>query len=85
MAPTLTGERVKAIRSKTGLSQKKFADRLHISERNVENWEQEIHDVPEPARSLLILVEVDHRRVFKALDAALGAPDWVTNPRSKTQ
>ena len=34
-----TAERVKAIRSETGLSQVKFAERYGIPRRTLENWE----------------------------------------------
>ncbi len=31
---------IKAIRTKTGLSQQQFADKLNISSRTLQNWEQ---------------------------------------------
>ncbi len=75
MPAPLTGEQIKAIRNKTGLTQRQLGERLHVPFERIRDWEQGVHDVPDIARALFILVDIDHKRVFKALDAALGAPD----------
>ena len=40
-------ERIKAARAKTGLSQKRFAELLHVTKRNVERWETDDRTPPE--------------------------------------
>lgn len=58
---------VKAIRTKTGLSQIKFAMILGISKRTLENWEQGRRHPTGAARALLKLVDADPEYVLKTL------------------
>jgi len=48
---------VKRIRQRLGLSQKAFAQRLNVSVRTVQNWEQKRRFPTGPARVLLALCE----------------------------
>ncbi|WOF42875.1 helix-turn-helix domain-containing protein [Sphingopyxis indica] len=50
---------VKAIRSKTKLSQAVFAKTLHISKATVQDWEQGRRSPDGPARTLLGMVDAD--------------------------
>lgn len=38
--------KIRSIRSQTGLSQQAFADRYHIPKRTIENWERRINEPP---------------------------------------
>ncbi|RNF71670.1 helix-turn-helix domain-containing protein [Marinomonas rhizomae] len=58
---------VKAIRTKTGLSQSRFANLLGVSKRTLENWEQGRRHPTGPARALLKIVETDPEYALKAL------------------
>jgi len=58
---------VKAIRTKTGLSQSRFANLLGVSKRTLENWEQGRRHPTGPARALLKIVEADPEYALKAL------------------
>lgn len=58
---------VKAIRTKTGLSQSRFASLLGVSKRTLENWEQGRRHPTGPARALLKIVEADPEYALKAL------------------
>jgi len=58
---------VKAIREKTGLSQKRFAIVMGVSVRTLQNWEQG-HRTPQgPAASLLRIVDNDPEAALKAI------------------
>ncbi|MGB4116529.1 MAG: transcriptional regulator [Polaromonas sp.] len=60
---------VKGIRSKTGLSQKIFAESYGFSPAAIRNWEQGLR-VPEgPARVLLTLIAKDPVRIKKDLES----------------
>lgn len=48
---------VKAIRSKTGLSQVQFAQKLNISPKTVQNWEQGTRRPTGPAITLMQLID----------------------------
>jgi DNA-binding transcriptional regulator YiaG len=37
---SVLGDRIKAARKKTGLSQEKFAEKFHVSAVTVSNWER---------------------------------------------
>ena len=58
---------VKAIRTKTGLSQSRFANLLGVSKRTLENWEQGRRHPTGPARALLKIVDADPEYALKAL------------------
>lgn len=58
---------VKVIRTKTGLSQSRFANLLGVSKRTLENWEQGRRHPTGPARALLKIVEADPEYALKAL------------------
>lgn len=48
---------IKAIRSKTGLSQSDFAKKLHISPKTLQNWEQGRRTPTGPASVLMTLID----------------------------
>lgn len=48
---------VKAIRNKTGLSQVQFAQKLNISPKTVQNWEQGTRRPTGPAITLMQLID----------------------------
>ena len=48
---------VKKVREKTGLSQIDFAQRLHISARTLQNWEQKRRNPTGPAATLLRILD----------------------------
>lgn len=50
---------IKAIRSKTKLSQAAFAEKLHISKATIQDWEQGRRSPDGPARTLLGMVNAD--------------------------
>jgi putative transcriptional regulator len=58
---------VKAIRTKTDLSQSRFANLLGVSKRTLENWEQGRRHPTGPARALLKIVDADPEYALKAL------------------
>lgn len=61
------GPDVKAIRSKTKLSQAEFAERLRISAATLRDWEQGRRSPEGPARALLGIVDVDPDAALKLL------------------
>lgn len=61
------GPDVKAIRSKTKLSQAEFAGRLHISAATLRDWEQGRRTPEGPARALLSIVDADPDAALKLL------------------
>lgn len=48
---------IKLIRTKTGLSQQQFADKLNISPRTLQNWEQGIRNPTGAAVTLMRLLD----------------------------
>lgn len=48
---------VKAIRGKTGLSQVQFANKLNISPRTLQNWEQGTRNPTGPAATLMRILD----------------------------
>ena len=48
---------VKTVREKTGLSQTEFANRLHISPRTLQNWEQKRRNPTGPAVTLMRILD----------------------------
>lgn len=58
---------VKAIRTKIGMTQNKFAALIGVSQRTIENWEQGRRHPTGPARALLKIVEADPESAIKAL------------------
>jgi putative transcriptional regulator len=61
---------IKALRSKLGLSQPKFAALLHVNVGTLRNWEQGLREPTGPAKALLMAINRDPTHVLKALAAA---------------
>ena len=61
---------IKALRSKLGLSQPKFAALLHVNVGTLRNWEQGLREPTGPAKALLIAISRDPTHVLRALAAA---------------
>ena len=61
---------IKALRSKLGLSQPKFAALLHVNVGTLPNWEQGLREPTGPAKALLIAISRDPTHVLRALAAA---------------
>ena len=59
---------VKAIRAKTGLSQRRFADVVGVSKRTLENWEQGRRHPTGPARVLLKILDADPVHALQVLN-----------------
>ncbi|MFZ5834138.1 MAG: helix-turn-helix domain-containing protein [Pseudomonadota bacterium] len=60
---------VPAIRSKTGLSQDRFARVFQISPHTLRNWEQGRRVPDGPARALLMAIDRDPKALMRALGA----------------
>lgn len=60
---------IKALRSKVGLSQTKFAALLHVNVGTLRNWEQGLREPTGPAKALLEAIRRDPTHVLKALAA----------------
>jgi putative transcriptional regulator len=60
---------IKKIRSKTGLSQPKFAALLHVDVGTLRNWEQGRREPTGPAKALLTAISRDPTHVLRALAA----------------
>ncbi|MPT48032.1 MAG: helix-turn-helix domain-containing protein [Sphingobium sp.] len=58
---------VKALRKRTGLTQKAFADRFHLPARTLQEWEQQRRLPDAPARALLALIQKDADTIAKML------------------
>lgn len=58
---------IKAIRTKTKLTQAAFAAKLHISPATLRDWEQGRRMPEGPARTLLGMVEADPDAAFRLL------------------
>lgn len=58
---------VKAVRQRTGLTQKGFADRFHLPAGTVRDWEQKRRQPDAPARTLLALIAKDPDAVARML------------------
>lgn len=58
---------VKAIRERTGLSQRRFAVLIGVSQRTLENWEQGRRHPTGPAKALLRILAADPEQAVKAL------------------
>jgi len=58
---------VKLIRERVGLSQRRFALLIGVSQRTLENWEQGRRQPTGPARVLLKLLENDPEHVLNTL------------------
>ena len=61
---------IKALRSKIGVSQPKFAALLHVNVGTLRNWEQGLREPTGPAKALLMAISRDPAHVLKALAAA---------------
>jgi putative transcriptional regulator len=61
---------VAAIRKRTGLSRKKFADRFGLDARAIQDWEQGRRRPELAARAYLKVIEHNPEAVEKALQAA---------------
>lgn len=55
---------IRELRQITGLSQHKFAEKYHISYRNIQNWEQGKRACPDWVCYLLerVITEVDYKK-----------------------
>ena len=60
---------VKAVRSKTGLSQNDFAQMIQISTRTLQNWEQQRRTPTGPAAALLRIVSAEPEAALRSLHA----------------
>lgn len=60
---------VAKIREKTGLTQKQLAERMGVSRRTLENWEQGRRVPQGPARALLTVLSRNPKAVLDALAA----------------
>lgn len=69
---------IRAIRSRTGLSQPAFARRLRVSVETLRNWEQGKRHPRGPARALLRIID-------KAPEAAMAALDQERELREMTE
>lgn len=58
---------VRAIRSKTGLTQKSFAVRYGLSLRTLQEWERGARSPEGPARALLVVIDREPEAVNRAL------------------
>jgi putative transcriptional regulator len=58
---------VRTIREKTGLSQRRFAHLIGVSQRTLENWEQNRRRPRGPARALLKIVSAAPEVAIKSL------------------
>jgi putative transcriptional regulator len=59
--------RVKALRERTGLTQREFAAAFHLPLTTLRDWEQR-RSVPDaPARALLLAIERDHKKMMALL------------------
>lgn len=61
---------VRAIRRKTGLSQKEFAARYGFSFGRVRDWEQGRSNIDAPSRILLTVIDKEPEAIDRALSAA---------------
>ena len=61
---------VKAVRAKTGLSQRGFAQKIQISTRTLQNWEQKRRNPTGPAAALLKIVSAEPEVALRSLHAA---------------
>jgi len=64
---TVTPIDVKAIRAKTGLSQREFAQMIQISTRTLQNWEQRRRNPTGPAAALLQIVSAEPEIALRSL------------------
>jgi putative transcriptional regulator len=55
--PKLTPAKLKSIREKLNISSAIFAQRLLVSPRTLEGWEQGRHKIPPQAAALILLLE----------------------------
>lgn len=66
---TVTPIDVKAVRTKTGLTQSEFAQMIHISTRTLQNWEQRRRNPTGPAAALLRIVSAAPEIALRSLHA----------------
>ncbi len=64
----VAGPDVKAIRSKTKLSQAKFAEKLRVPVGTVRDWEQHRRTPDAPARTLLGMVDADPKAALALIE-----------------
>ena len=67
---TVTPIDVKAVRTKTGLTQREFAKMIQISTRTLQNWEQRRRNPTGPAAALLKIVSAALEVALRSLHAA---------------
>ncbi len=66
------GPDVKAIRTKTRLSQAKFAAKLRVPVATVRDWEQNRRSPDAPARTLLGMVDADPKAALALIERMAG-------------
>ena len=66
---TLKKNSIRALREKTGLTQKEFSAMIGVSVRTLQNWEQGRREPDGPAKALLKVVEKKPKAVLDALHA----------------
>jgi DNA-binding transcriptional regulator YiaG len=58
--PVMTRDEVKRLRRKLGMTQRKLADALGVTQTSVARWEMGMHQIEEPtARLLKLLVKMN--------------------------
>jgi putative transcriptional regulator len=67
IAQGLAARAVRLARSRTGLSQAKFAERFHINPARLRDWEQGRHRPDSVALAYLKVIETDPEAVLRAL------------------
>jgi len=63
-------EQIKAVRRKTGLSQSRFAARLHLNVATIRNWEQGRTRPDGAAVALLTVIDREPKMVMRTLQEA---------------
>ena len=62
--------RVKALRQRTGLTQREFAEAFHLPLTTLRDWEQRRSIPDAPARALLLAIERDPKKMMSLLAPA---------------
>lgn len=62
--------RVKALRERTGMTQREFAEAFHLPLTTLRDWEQRRSIPDAPARALLLAIERDPKRMMALLAPA---------------
>lgn len=64
--------RVKALRERTGMTQREFAEAFHLPLTTLRDWEQRRSFPDAPARALLLAIERDPKGMMALLAPATG-------------